>query len=70
MLIVTPIPISQCAPEDTKNAGKNRFECRTCPYQMVLDQKYYERKTFEFKHSEDVLGGAESWKNVDATDGI
>lgn len=69
MLIVTPIPLNQCAPEDTKHAGKNRFECRTCPYQMILDRRYYERKNFELKATEDVLGGAQSWENVDKTTG-
>ena len=59
----------QLAPEDHKLKDKYRFECRTCPYQMVLDRRYYERKDFEFKDTEDVLGGAEAWKNVDKTDG-
>ena len=69
MLIITPIPTPHCAPEDMKHAGKNRFECRTCPYQMVLDRRYYERKDFEFKNTEDVLGGAGAWENVDKTEG-
>ncbi|KAH9843332.1 DNA-directed RNA polymerase III subunit RPC10 [Teratosphaeria destructans] len=53
--------MDQATPSDP-NIGKNRFECRTCPYQMVLDKKYYERKNFELKGAEDVLGGADSWK--------
>ena len=69
MLVITRIPASQCTPEDLKYAGKNRFECRTCPYQMVLDKRYYERKPFEFKATEDVLGGEAAWENVDSTEG-
>lgn len=66
MLTVTPIPYNQSA----THGGKNRFECRTCPYQMILDRKYFERKPFELKSGgEDVLGGADSWKNVDRTEG-
>lgn len=66
---MTEIPEYECAPEDRKHAGKNRFECRTCPYQMVLDRRYYERKNFELKTTEDVLGGAGSWETVDKTTG-
>lgn len=69
MLIISSIPRAHCTPEELKYAGLNRFECRTCPYQMVLDRKYFERKTMKLKPAEDVLGGADSWKNVDVTDG-
>ena len=37
---------------------------------MILDRRYYERKNMETKGAEDVLGGAESWKNVDKTEGM
>lgn len=69
ILIVTTLPSTQCSPSDlAAGAGeKNRFECRTCPYQMLLDRRYFERKTFESKAIEDVLGGADSWANVDKT---
>lgn len=69
MLIITPLPASHLAPEDAPSAGKNRFECRTCPYQMLLDRRYYERKDMPLKAAEDVLGGSESWANVDRTEG-
>lgn len=35
---------------------------------MYLDKRYYERKKMKSKEVEDVLGGAESWKNVDKTE--
>lgn len=69
MLIVSQIPSFHTAPEDSMHIGKNRFECRTCPYQMVLDRRYYERKTMKLKDVGDILGGADSWKNVDQTEG-
>jgi DNA-directed RNA polymerase III subunit RPC11 len=69
MLIITTVPAAHCTPQDADNQGKNRFECRTCPYQMVLDRRYYERKAMTLKPVEDILGGAESWKNVDKTEG-
>ncbi|EMD01132.1 hypothetical protein BAUCODRAFT_21075 [Baudoinia panamericana UAMH 10762] len=68
MLTITTIPASHCAPTNIDEANKNRFECRTCPYQMILDRKYFERKTMDLKAPEAVLGGAESWKNVDKTE--
>ncbi|PNS20089.1 transcription factor S [Sphaceloma murrayae] len=32
---------------------------------MQLDGAFYEKKMFKAKEVEDVLGGADSWKNVD-----
>lgn len=69
MLVISQIPSSHTAPEDSMNIGKNRFECRTCPYQMILDRRYFERKTMKLKDVGDILGGADSWKNVDQTEG-
>ena len=70
MLTISTLKHHELAPSDQAHAGKNRFECRTCPYQMILDRRYYERKNMETKGAEDVLGGAESWKNVDKTEGM
>lgn len=36
---------------------------------MILDKRYFERKFMKSKEVEDVLGGADSWKNVDKTEG-
>lgn len=69
MLTISTLKHHELAPSDQAHAGKNRFECRTCPYQMILDRRYYERKNMETKGAEDVLGGADSWKNVDKTEG-
>ena len=72
MLIITPILAAHLGPnEDQSLVGRNRFECRTCPYTKLLNDRYYDIKTFEAPATtEDVLGGAESWKNVDRTEGI
>ena len=69
MLTISTLKHHELAPSDQAHAGKNRFECRICPYQMILDRRYYERKNMETKGAEDVLGGADSWKNVDKTEG-
>ena len=34
---------------------------------MCIRDSYYERKNMELKAADDVLGGADSWKNVDKT---
>lgn len=71
-LLITPVPSSQLTPDDAhaNQAGVHRFQCRTCPYQMLLDQPFFERKTFENKGVEEVLGGEDSWRNVDKTEGM
>ncbi|GAB7358226.1 hypothetical protein MBLNU230_g0377t2 [Neophaeotheca triangularis] len=74
MLMVTSMPDAAqglVAREDLKDSGKNRFECRSCPYQMILDRRYYERKPLsksEQNDTPDVLGGSEAWANVDKTE--
>lgn len=67
LLTISPIPADHLPDSEQENVNFNRFECRTCPYQMILDKRYYERKRMKNKEVEDVLGGAESWKNVDKT---
>ena len=69
MLYITRIPASQLSADDASKAGKHRFECRTCPYQMLLDKAYYERREFEAPKTDDVLGGESVWEDVDRTDG-
>ncbi|KAK5018685.1 hypothetical protein BJ546DRAFT_999818 [Cryomyces antarcticus] len=66
MLTVSRVPSDTTI--DIHLANRNRFECRTCPYQMVLDRRYYERKNMKRKEVEDVLGGEESWANVNTTE--
>lgn len=69
MVTVSTIPHSD-DPSDDHLAGKNRFECRSCPYQYVLDKRYYERTMMKRKEVEDIMGGKGSWDNVDKTNGI
>ncbi len=75
MLTITPLPAHHLTPQDYPLADSNRFECRTCPYQMVLDRRYFERRDFDLRAAVEggggeVLGGQESWRNVDRTEGI
>lgn len=66
MLTVSRVP--DLPSTASRDAGKNRFECPTCPYQYVLDKRYYDRKDIKRKEVEDVMGGKDAWANVDKTD--
>ncbi|KAI9700983.1 MAG: RNA polymerase III C11 subunit [Bogoriella megaspora] len=64
--ILTIGKISLDDPDESKQ-GKRRFECRTCPYELLLEHRWFERRTMKRKEPEDVIGGAQSWENVDKT---
>ncbi|KAJ5585188.1 RNA polymerase III subunit C11 [Penicillium hispanicum] len=46
--------------------GVNRFECRTCPYEWVLDKKWFDKTEVKEKEVEEVFGGKDEWKNADS----
>lgn len=46
--------------------GVNRFECRSCPYEHVVEHEYYERTEVKQKEVEDVFGGKEEFANADS----
>lgn len=52
-------------PTNPAEDNVNRLECQTCPYQYLLEKRYFERKTFVRQEREDVFGGAESWDNAE-----
>ncbi|KAI1323308.1 hypothetical protein F5Y16DRAFT_350191 [Xylariaceae sp. FL0255] len=45
--------------------GRNRMECRTCPYQWAIIEPMYSRRHFKQKEREDVFGGANAWDDTD-----
>lgn len=45
---------------DMHPEGVNAFQCRTCPYQFLLDKPYYERTYMKKKQRDDVMGEDES----------
>ncbi|KAI1076945.1 hypothetical protein F5B20DRAFT_298820 [Whalleya microplaca] len=47
--------------------GRNRLECRTCPYQHAIEEPMYSRRYFKKKEREDVFGGPGAWDNADKT---
>lgn len=40
--------------------GVNAFQCRTCPYQFILDKPYYERTYMKKKQRDDIMGEDQS----------
>lgn len=61
--------VSRTAPTDEHPSGANRLECRTCPYQFIIQKTYFERRYIKRKEVEDVMGGPGAWDNVDQTEG-
>ena len=48
--------------------GDHRLYCRTCSYVCGLPSKISKKINTKKKHVDDVLGGADAWKNVDKTE--
>ncbi|KAM0802164.1 DNA-directed RNA polymerase III subunit RPC10 [Usnea florida] len=62
------LTITRAATTPTYPTGQAVLECRTCPYRFRIQQRYYERREMKRKEVEDVIGGKESWENVDRAD--
>lgn len=45
-------------------SGKNRIECRTCPYTHTIDGTIYARRTFSRVEKDDIFGGPGQWDNA------
>ena len=50
------------------NEGPLCFTCRTCPYKFPVVQEFILRTNLNRKKVDDIMGGADAWKNVDQTD--
>lgn len=44
--------------------GRNRLECRTCPYEHPIERTIFSRRNFTRTEKDDVFGGAETWDNA------
>lgn len=47
----------------------NEWACSTCPYHFPIAKQMTSRTKLKRKEVDDVMGGEDSWKNVDSTDG-
>ncbi|EPQ27845.1 uncharacterized protein PFL1_04589 [Pseudozyma flocculosa PF-1] len=50
------------------DSGSNKWACNTCPYEFPIYRQMTTRQHLKRKEVDDVMGGEESWKNVDSTD--
>ena len=50
-------------------SGENKWTCPTCPFEFPMVNQVTSRMYLERKQVDDVMGGEDSWKNVDSTDG-
>ena len=48
--------------------GPMCFRCRTCPYKFPVEKEFSLRTGLDRKKVDDIMGGAEAWKNVDQTE--
>ncbi|CAO3643671.1 unnamed protein product [Mucor fragilis] len=51
-----------------ENDGGQAFFCQSCPYVYSIQSRHTSRKQLKRKEVDDVLGGADAWKNVDSTE--
>ncbi|KAK4047660.1 hypothetical protein OIO90_006089 [Microbotryomycetes sp. JL221] len=49
------------------DGAQQAFVCNACPYKYPIQGLYVEKHHLERKVPDDVLGGEDSWKNVDST---
>lgn len=61
------LTVSRSASSVTYPEGQNRLECRSCPYEFLIDRRYYEKKEMKRKEVDDVMG-EDAWKNSDQTE--
>lgn len=47
----------------------NKWTCQTCPYEFPITKQMTTRVRLRRKQVDDIMGGEDAWKNVDATDG-
>ena len=59
--VVTVLPSS--------STGENKWTCPTCPYEFPMQLPVSSRMYLQRKQVDDVMGGEDSWKNVDSTEG-
>ena len=51
------------------STGANKWTCPTCPFEFPMDRQVTSQTHLTRKEVDDVMGGEESWKNVDSTEG-
>ncbi|KAI0602789.1 hypothetical protein F4775DRAFT_588359 [Biscogniauxia sp. FL1348] len=68
MLLFCPQCSNILTVSTSPESGRNRLECRTCPYQHAIEEPMYSRRYFKKKEREDVFGGSKAWENAQKTE--
>ena len=50
-----------------QGAELQQFYCQACPFIYPISRTFVSRLELKQKQVDDILGGAEAWKNVDST---
>lgn len=66
--LTLPLPVcphcSNILAVSATETGRNRLECRTCPYEHPIEQTIFSRRNFTRQEKEDVFGGPGAWDNA------
>ncbi len=68
MLLFCPFCANSLTIRKDDDMSQNVWGCRTCPYEYAIEGEVLERKRLPRKQVDDVMGGEDSWKNVDSTE--
>ncbi|KAI0154265.1 hypothetical protein GGR57DRAFT_502857 [Xylariaceae sp. FL1272] len=67
MLLFCPRCSNILTVSGSSDSGRNRLECRTCPYQHAIEDAMFHRRYFKKKEREDVFGSDGSFKDATKT---
>ncbi|EFX01932.1 RNA polymerase 3 c11 subunit [Grosmannia clavigera kw1407] len=67
MLLFCPCCANVLTVSAHPDTGRNRLECRTCPYEYAITTPLFSRRDFVRKEKEDVFGGEGAWDNAQKT---
>ncbi|OTB03925.1 hypothetical protein M426DRAFT_321227 [Hypoxylon sp. CI-4A] len=65
MLLFCPKCANMLTVSVSPESGRNRLECRTCPYQHAIDTPLYSQRHYKRREREDMFGGAKAWENAE-----
>jgi DNA-directed RNA polymerase III subunit RPC11 len=63
-LTVSTVSRNRNGTPGASDESQNRLECRTCPYEYMLESAYYDRTPMKRTEREDVIGGPGQWDNA------
>jgi len=58
------LTIARIKKSDSEELPPNAFQCRTCPYQRVLNKPWRNRTYLKKKEVEDIIGEKDQWESA------